>query len=123
MLLHELLPYKDHALPPSQLAPRLGYTAMTVGRAWLDLTARQETGRRVDPRDIRKHRNDGLPLAQVLAPWLRLPESAQTWLASSRRWRRSACPLRDLGLGALRLDDVLDPLRVVYGLRCRQRSS
>ena len=34
--------------------------------AWLDLTARREAGERIDSRDIKKHRNDGFRLAQLL---------------------------------------------------------
>ncbi len=41
--------------------------------AWLDLSARKERGEQVDSRDIRKHLNDVLRLAQLLAPATRIP--------------------------------------------------
>jgi hypothetical protein len=41
--------------------------------AWLDLTARKEQGEPVDSRDIRKHLNDVLRLAQLFAPATRIP--------------------------------------------------
>ena len=41
--------------------------------AWLDMTARKERGEQVDSRDIRKHLNDVLRLAQLLAPATRIP--------------------------------------------------
>ena len=41
--------------------------------AWLDLTARKEQGEQVDSRDIRKHLNDVLRLAQLFAPATRIP--------------------------------------------------
>ena len=40
--------------------------------AWLSLTARTEQGTKVDAKDIRKHRNDALRLAQLLAPTTRI---------------------------------------------------
>lgn len=41
--------------------------------AWLELKARREQGEPVDSRDIRKHLNDVLRLAQLLAPATRIP--------------------------------------------------
>lgn len=41
--------------------------------AWLELTVRKEQGEPVDSRDIRKHLNDVLRLAQLLAPATRIP--------------------------------------------------
>jgi len=40
--------------------------------AWLDLRARQEKGEAVDTKNIRKHANDVLRLAQLLAPETRI---------------------------------------------------
>lgn len=40
--------------------------------AWLDLKARQEKGEAVDAKNIRKHANDVLRLAQLLAPETRI---------------------------------------------------
>jgi hypothetical protein len=40
--------------------------------AWLDLMARQEKGEAVDAKNIRKHANDVLRLAQLLAPETRI---------------------------------------------------
>jgi hypothetical protein len=40
--------------------------------AWLDLKARQEKGEAVDTKNIRKHANDVLRLAQLLAPETRI---------------------------------------------------
>lgn len=37
-------------------------------RAWLDLSGRQESGEKIDSRDIKKHKNDIFRLAQVLDP-------------------------------------------------------
>jgi len=37
-------------------------------RAWLDLSARKAAGEAVDSKDIRKHANDIIRLAQLLAP-------------------------------------------------------
>ncbi|MGJ7541682.1 hypothetical protein [Variovorax sp. LT1R16] len=41
--------------------------------AWLELTARKAQGARVDAKDVRKHLNDVLRLAQLLAPATRIP--------------------------------------------------
>jgi hypothetical protein len=41
--------------------------------AWLELTARKEQGAQVDAKDVRKHLNDVLRLAQLLAPTTRIP--------------------------------------------------
>ena len=38
------------------------------GHAWLDLVARRAAGEEVDTRNIRKHGNDVIRLAQLLAP-------------------------------------------------------
>jgi hypothetical protein len=41
--------------------------------AWLELAARKEQGAEVDGKDVRKHLNDVLRLAQLLAPAKRIP--------------------------------------------------
>jgi hypothetical protein len=43
------------------------------GHAWLDLVARRAAGEEVDTRNIRKHGNDVIRLAQLLAPDVHVP--------------------------------------------------
>lgn len=64
---------------------------------WLDLMARQEKGEAVDAKSIRKHANDVLRLAQLLAPETRIAVVAKI--------------AQDLALFLLGIakDDTIDP--------------
>jgi hypothetical protein len=46
-------------------------------RAWLDISARQAAGGKVDSRDLRKHANDVIRLVQLFAPDTQIPLAAK----------------------------------------------
>ena len=86
-------------------------------KAWLDLTARAAEGRRVDSRDIRKHRNDVFRLYAIVDPdYLAMP--ATSIEADMRqfveRMRDEAIDPKAVGLGRITIDSALDALAVRY---------
>lgn len=88
--------------------------------AWLELNARKEQGEPVDSRDIRKHLNDVLRLAQLLTPASRIP-LAQKIADDMTRFLMAvaADPSVDpksLQLGNVTVAEIVDRIARAYGL-------
>lgn len=89
-------------------------------RAWLDLTKRRDSGKRVDSKDIKKHRNDVFRVFPLLSPNQRvvIPESIKT----DMRDFVTAMPdeenlnMKDLGINTLTLAVVISSLSNIYDL-------
>lgn len=95
-------------------------------RAFCDLTKRRADGALVDAKNIKKHKNDVLKVAQLLSP-------TQTVVVSSvikAHMREFILAIQDepvdmknLGLTGITLANILAVLVSVYGLDLEQRSS
>lgn len=88
-------------------------------KAYLDLKSRKELGERIDSRKIRKHRNDALRLAQLLtgSESVLLPESIGADMqAFLRSCESEQINLKQLGISAISLEDILEELRGIYQL-------
>jgi len=87
-------------------------------KAWLDLTARKETGERVDSRDIKKHRSDILRLHQLFSAELRveLPETVKRDLASflEAMERDESIDLKSLKIRGTIVPEIVQRLRATY---------
>lgn len=88
-------------------------------KAWLDLTARQETGQTIDDKSIRKHKYDIFRLYRVISPETRLqvPHS----VAEDLRRFIAAMKASDLtfsqkDLQRVNIKQALQTFREVYGL-------
>ncbi|MFV1966900.1 MAG: hypothetical protein ACC628_15855 [Pirellulaceae bacterium] len=88
-------------------------------RAWLDLTERKNSGKQVDSKNIKKHKNDVFRLFAIVDPDFDGPVPAQVKsdLGSFlERMPAEALDLKMLGLGHQTLDSVTTVLRRIYGL-------
>jgi hypothetical protein len=88
-------------------------------RAWLDLTARKDTGEHVDSKDVKKHRNDVFRLFAIVDPDFdgAVPEQVKTDLGSFlERMPEENIDLKAIGLRGQTLDSVTTELRRIYGL-------
>lgn len=88
--------------------------------AWLDLSTRKASGAAVDSKDIRKHINDVLRLAQLFTAQTRVP-LPDAIARDMRRFLETAAddPSVDpamLGLGRISLADALARISKAYGL-------
>jgi hypothetical protein len=93
--------------------------------AWLDLRDRQTNGEPVDTRDVRKHANDVLRLAQLLAPADRIdlaPRVAQDLnrFLDGIEVDRSIDP-RSIGIKTS-VAEVVERIALAYGLRRRRET-
>ena len=86
-------------------------------KAWLDLIKRQETGERVDSRNIRKHRNDIFRLLASVVPSSRV-ETASEILADISDFitlvEQDKPDLKSLGFNTMTLNDFLALLKNVF---------
>ena len=82
-------------------------------RAWLDLSARQQSGTTVDQRDIRKHHNDVVRLSAIIDPdyQIEIPGMVQVDMANFIAALRQVPPdLPALGLPHASMEDLLGML-------------
>lgn len=88
--------------------------------AWLELTARKEQGEPVDSRDIRKHLNDVLRLAQLLAPATRISLAEKIADDMIRFLNALASDTsvdpKSLQLGNVTVAEIVDRIAQSYGL-------
>ncbi len=88
--------------------------------AWLELTARKEQGEPVDSRDIRKHLNDVLRLAQMLAPATRIPLAEKIADDMTRFLRTLASDTsvdpKSLQLGSVTVSGIAERIAQAYEL-------
>ena len=91
-------------------------------RAWLDLTQRKEAGEKnIDTRDIKKHRNDVLRLYQILSPVIKI-DAPEAILRDLNIFLRQIEPelnqelLKSLGVRGMTVADVIQTIRIVYGI-------
>lgn len=90
-----------------------------MAKAYLDLKGRKELGEQVDSRKIRKHRNDVLRLSQLLTgnESVQLPESIKADMrAFLDNCKSERIDLRQIGIAAIPIRDILDALRGIYRL-------
>lgn len=100
------------------------YLVPLKARAWIDLTARQARGERVDSNDIKKHRNDVLRLVQLIPPTVRvaLPHSVRADLAVFvERALHSGVTPSEIGIQGMSLAAVRLLLVSVYDLPSSSR--
>lgn len=89
-------------------------------RAWLDLMSRESQGVNIDKKDIRKHKNDIFRLFQLIAPADRIATTPSIkhdmhqFLESIKN--DQFIDLKHLGLKNTNLKEIIDNLRLVYGL-------
>ena len=102
----------------SVLAP--AYLIPIKARAWLDFAERRQAGEKVDGKDVRKHRNDVFRLYRILDPDLRVdlpPRVRDDFERFLQTVVNESVDLGSLGLGTVDLDQVLQTLAGVYGIR------
>jgi hypothetical protein len=96
------------------------YLIPLKAKAWLDLRERRQAGDAVDERSIRKHRNDVFRLYQIVAPdqQILLPDSIRMDLRNfmDKMAGEAGIDLKTMGLRNVRLDELLDTLRMIYDL-------
>lgn len=88
-------------------------------KAYLDLKGRKELGEQIDSKKIRKHRNDVLRLSQLLTgnESVQLPESIKAGMrAFLDNCESERIDLRQIGVVAIPIRDILDALRGIYRL-------
>lgn len=92
-------------------------------KAWLDLTERRDAGNKIDEKDIQKHKNDIFRLFQIISPDIRVatPYSIGNDLLRFFEAVKADPPpsLKPFGLGSTKLDEVINSLRLIFGLRNR----
>lgn len=102
----------------ARLSPE--YLIPLKARAWLDLTERKAAGESIDKGDISKHRNDVFRLSRIIDPDIDIrmptPVAADLDRFLSEMEQDDTLQLRDLGLGKARPHEVIEELRIVYGL-------
>jgi hypothetical protein len=94
-------------------------------RAFCDLTARKEKGERVDSKNIKKHKNDVLKIAQLLAP-------SQTVFVTDvikqhmrdfiEAIKDEEINMKSLGLTGITLVETLEVFINVYGLTLKPKA-
>jgi hypothetical protein len=89
-------------------------------KAWLDLSRRKEEGESIDSKDIKKHKNDVFRLFQIMSPEMRidLPEEIAKGmrLFLSEMEKDAGLSLKPFGLPDLSVAQVVEQLRIIYGL-------
>lgn len=86
-------------------------------RAWLDLRERDDSGEKVDSRDIKKHRNDVFRVAQVLDPSATAiaPKQVCNDIAAFLSRVESEKPnLKDLGIRGISYGEIVSMLAERY---------
>jgi len=89
-------------------------------RAFLDLSNRKATGEHVDSSDIKKHRNDILRLFNILdlSQPIEVPQSIKDDLSACfERMRQEAVDPKQFGVRNRSLEDVLEALEKLYGIK------
>jgi hypothetical protein len=88
-------------------------------KAWLDLSERKGRGEEVDGKTIKKHKNDIFRLYQILDPE-NIIELPAVVAADMKRFAAKiageAIDFKALGLGGMRIEDVLNDLRSIFGI-------
>ena len=88
-------------------------------KAWSDLSGRKDQGKRVDSKNIKKHKNDVLKISQLLSPQLRveLPDPIKDDMrACIAGIAGDAIDMKSLGLAELTLEQIIDSINVIYDL-------
>lgn len=89
-------------------------------RAWLDLTSRKAQGEAIDSKNIKKHKNDIFRLFQIIDPGLqvKLPEEIvqDMRMFLEEVGKDASLSLKPFGLSGLSVVDVVDRLKLIYGL-------
>ncbi len=101
-------------VPPERLTP-------LKAKAWLNLTELRAAGENVNKGDIKKHKNDIFRLFQIITPDTRMapPDSVRDDLRRFLQAVEADPPqsLKPFGLGSASVDQIIDALRTIYGLR------
>lgn len=88
-------------------------------RAFTDLHNEKETGKAIDSRDIKKHRNDIYRLAGILDPQLelRIPDAIKADLeVALDRMRKDPIDLNSIGIKGRTPEAVIDQINRIYRL-------
>lgn len=95
------------------------YIVLLKARAWLDLTARRESGEIVNSNDIKKHKNDPFRLFTILSPELRL-EISEPVRSDFEKFLEGmsgeSIDLHNLGIRDMDLAEVIRNFRQIYGI-------
>jgi len=87
--------------------------------AWLDLSARQQQGKAIDHKNVRKHLNDVVRLSQLLSPAMRIDLPVRV-AADLNRFLglilQETVDLKSMGLGQTNLPTIVGRIREAYGL-------
>jgi hypothetical protein len=102
-----------------------GYSVLSIEyillfkvKAWLDLLERKENNEHIDSRDINKHKNDIFRLVINIVPSIKVSISDEiqnditTFL---KRITKESIDLKNLGIRAVSLDDILNIIKKTYG--------
>lgn len=91
-------------------------------KAWLDLRERKAGGEHVDGKNVSKHRNDVLRLAQLQTPGLKVGLAPSITL-DMQRFMADVAPevdaalIKSLGLSGMSADDLMTLLDSTYGMK------
>lgn len=89
-------------------------------RAWLDLVSQKNNGADIDKKDIRKHKNDIFRLFQLLTPVDRITTTPfiKNDMHQFLEYLKNdqEIDLKHLGLKNTNLREIIDNLRLVYGI-------
>lgn len=96
------------------------YMIPLKARAWQDLSTRRSEGVAIDSKNIKKHKNDICHLYQLIeveSPIL-LPESLKVSMACMLEHLStgSSGDLKNLGLRGIELKDLINDMKLVYGV-------
>lgn len=88
-------------------------------KAWSDLIERKANGKKIDSKNISKHKNDVLKIAQLLSPQLRveLPDTIKDDMrAFIRGITDDSINMKSLGLAKLTLEQIINSINAIYDL-------
>lgn len=89
-------------------------------KAWIDLNERKESGEKVDSKNIKKHKNDVLKIAQLLSPAQRvevsdsIKDDMRAFIAGIGD---DIIDMKSLGLAELTLEQITDSINAIYRLK------
>lgn len=102
-----------------------GYSVLSIEyillfkmKAWIDLLERKENGEHIDSRDINKHKNDIFRLVINISPSSKVSVSDEIQndiITFLKRITEERIDLKNLGIRAVSLEDILNRIKKIYG--------
>lgn len=91
-------------------------------KAWIDLSDKRAAGEHVDSKNIRKHKNDVFRLSELLdrnqGPIIDISNTIRNDMrVFTERMKTEKVDLKQLGIRGTTKDDILEELRVLYGVK------